>query len=394
MNRNILLLSNAYYPSIGGIENSLRHLSDEAFKCGDTPKIIVSDIGVPKDHTNQLSELVQGVEVRRYPLSPKKSWLKAFNFLFSSLEHYKLLKKEKIELGEKNTVVIARFHYSAYLAYLAGFRNVKYIVPSIYKNQMKVEVNKSFLQKIKQKAQLLIHNHIQKSALKYSENYVFSETMKNQCITLTGDRCKQYTVTKPGVDNKRFYPLISNEKNNLRQKLGLPIDKTIVLFVGRFVAAKGVSLLIDAFSSVDDDALLVLVGEGKEHDIYIEKIMDLGIGEKVRIFPPVRDVEKYYQCADLFAMTSNYEPLGQTILEAMACGLKVIAFRPSHEVDTAINELSNETSVAYVEEFSSVSLYEVLRNEINAIDLVDINFISESTINSYSWSALYTRLVK
>lgn len=393
MNKNILLLSNAYYPSIGGVENSLRHLAEEAKMCGDTPKIIVSDIAITQGSSSQFFDTIDGVEVQRYPLAPKSNWMRIFNIFFSSYEHYKLLRQERLNLGDEDTVVIARFHYSAYFAYLAGFKSVKYVVPSVYKNQLKMEPHSSLAQRIKQKIRLFIHNFAQIKALKYSNNYVFSETMKKQCIELTGDVSKPYIITKPGVDKKRFHPVEPVEKKLLRQELGLPEDKPIVLFVGRFVAAKGVSVLLDAFAQIKTDALLVLVGEGAEHQTYVDKIEYLNLQSKVKIFPPVRDVEKFYQSADLFAMTSNYEPLGQTILEAMASGLKVIAFRPSDKVDTAINELSDSTSVAYVEYFNSNALTDCLSEELSQVNMINSFSISELALEKYSWSNFYSTLL-
>lgn len=393
MNKNILLLSNAYYPSIGGIENSLRHLAEEAKKSGDTPTIIVSDIAIAQGSSNQYFDTIEGVEVKRYPLAPKSNWMRVFNIFLSSYEHYKLLKQERLKLGNRDTVVIARFHYSAYLAYLAGFKSVKYVVPSVYKNQLKVEPNSSLAQHMKRKIRLFIHNFAQIKALKYSENYVFSETMKKQCIELSGDENKPFIITKPGVDAKRFHPVEPEEKKRLRQELGLPEDKPIVLFVGRFVAAKGVSVLIDAFAQIKADAVLVLVGEGTEHQTYVNKIESSNLQSKVKLFPPTRDVEKFYQSADLFAMTSNYEPLGQTILEAMASGLKVIAFRPSDKVDTAINELSDSTSVAYVEGFNSSELRDCLSKELLQVDMINSFSISELAQKKYSWSNFYTTLL-
>jgi hypothetical protein len=63
MSKNILLLSNAYFPSIGGIENSLRHLAQEARIAGDKIEIIVSDIGLNEQQSGNCRRSVS------YPLS-------------------------------------------------------------------------------------------------------------------------------------------------------------------------------------------------------------------------------------------------------------------------------------------------------------------------------------
>ncbi|HFG2092499.1 hypothetical protein IG534_17315, partial [Vibrio cholerae] len=67
--KKILLVSNAYWPSIGGIENSLRHLSEEAKKNGDYPEIIVSDIGALDMPTY---EVHQSVPINRYRMKVSK----------------------------------------------------------------------------------------------------------------------------------------------------------------------------------------------------------------------------------------------------------------------------------------------------------------------------------
>ncbi|MGU5629998.1 glycosyltransferase family 4 protein [Aeromonas caviae] len=391
MNKNLLLLSNAYYPSIGGVENSLRHLAQEAIKNGDIPQIVVSDIGIPSTYSNQDHDSVDGVNVRRYKISPYSGFFKIFNTFVSNYQHYKILKSIRLSFG-KNALVIARFHYSAYLAYLAGFQNIKYVVPSIYKNQLKAEPSAHSIGKLINAIRLVVHNTVQRKALAVSCNYVFSETMKRQCIELTGDSCASYVITKPGVDMDRFYPVSIDKKIQIRKNLDLPEDRPIILFVGRFVAAKGVSILLDALSSLENDAMLVLVGEGSEHQAYINKIQQLKLTDRVKIFPPTRDVEKFYQSADIFAMTSNYEPLGQTILEAMSSGLKIVSFRPGDKIDTAIEELADPISVSFAEEYSVSSLRDVLSEEINNLNIENTFAISKLAQSKYTWSALYSIL--
>ncbi|HHQ4776991.1 TPA: glycosyltransferase family 4 protein [Aeromonas veronii] len=393
MNKKVLLLSNAYYPSIGGVENSLRHLAKEAIKCGDKPQIIVSDICVSSMDTNRYHDSIDGIDVHRYAIKPYSGIFKIFNVFASNYRHYKLLKSIRLSLGSP-VLVIARFHYSACLAYLAGYTNIKYVVPSIYKNQLKAEPSAHFISKLINGIRLVVHNKIQRKALSISCNYVFSETMKRQCTELTGDNNASYVITKPGVDMDRFYPVTGEQKKQIRQSLNLPEDKPIILFVGRFVAAKGVSILLDAFSLLESDAILVLVGEGSEYQAYLDKIKMLRITDRVKVFPPTRDVEKFYQSADIFAMTSSYEPLGQTILEAMSSGLKVVAFRPSDKVDTAIDELADPLSVSFVEEYSASALSDILSRDIININKESAFVISRRAQNKYSWSALYSILTE
>ena len=205
MTNKVILLSNAYWPSIGGIENSLRHLAIEAKAAGDDVKIIVSDISVPEEEPNKFETRIDDVSVLRYPIAPLKIFfLRPLNIIASSWCLYRLMKKNYKE--QPDSIVVARFHFGAVAANLAGFNNVRYLVPSITSNQYKNEKNSNepLLSTLKRKLFIFLHTFVQKKALKKCVNYVFSETMCKQCMLLAGDNINDYFLTKPGVDQTRF----------------------------------------------------------------------------------------------------------------------------------------------------------------------------------------------
>ena len=76
----------------------------------------------------------------------------------------------------------------------------------------------------------------------------------------------------PGIDTSRFKIVSSDEKNDLREKLGLPLNKKIFLFVGRLVKAKGIDYLIGAMEQLGDDCMAVLVGEGEQRQSLLKAI--------------------------------------------------------------------------------------------------------------------------
>ena len=265
MKKDILLLSNAYYPSIGGIENSLRHLAEEAKNNNDNVKIIVSDISVPRDYPKKAIEEIDGVIVQRYQIAPLKNVFGKFlNLILSNYTLFKLLKSE----FEKNsdTVVIARFHFAALLATKVGFKNVRYVVPSIVRNQLKAESTNTVVSKLVLKAKVFLHDIIQRKALRVCKNFVFSQSMLSQCKALANNTDSDYQITKPGVDERRFFPLCIADKQPQIDLLDLDSSKPIILFIGRFVKAKGADLLIQALAKVPDCQLL-MVGEGEENHV-------------------------------------------------------------------------------------------------------------------------------
>ncbi|SEK46654.1 Glycosyltransferase involved in cell wall bisynthesis [Colwellia chukchiensis] len=394
MQRNVILLSNAYWPSIGGIENSLRHLAIEAQEAGDNVEIIVSDIGVPASDEDRLATVIDGIKVSRYPIAPfSHALFKPFNIVASSWQLYRLMKSKFHE--QPNAIVVARFHFCAVAAILAGFASVRYLVPSIVSNQYRGEKSneEAFLTKLKRYSFIALHSLVQKKALQRCKNFVFSETMRMQCMGLAKNKAEDYMLTKPGVDQSRFCLAGLQQRIALRRKLSLPEDIPLVLFVGRFVKAKGVDLLIEAMSKVATNCHLVLVGGGDERPAFITHIKTLGLTDKVTIVDPLRTVEDYYRCADIFVMSSRYEPLGQTLLEAFSSGLQVVAFNRNSGVNTATEELGMNNFVHYSKSLSGDALAVAVDKTLNKLNEEKRNNASKAAFEKFSWQKLYASLV-
>lgn len=126
-----------------------------------------------------------------------------------------------------------------------------------------------------------------------------------------------------GVDADRFRPL--EEKFSRRRELELPTDMPLVGIVGRLNAVKDHATLLKAFATVPEAAILVVVGDGPLAGELRQLSTELGIFEKVLFLGGRNDVEQILPCLDLFVLSSIAEGISNTILEAMACGLPVIA---------------------------------------------------------------------
>jgi glycosyltransferase involved in cell wall biosynthesis len=395
MTKNILLLNNAYWPSIGGVENSLRHLALESIRSGYKVNVVVGDIGLPQYSKSRMSEIIDNIQVTRYPIAPIKfGFLKWLNIFVSSWYLYKILKVEYESFP--NTIVISRFHICAVIAVFIGFKNVRYLIPSVITNQSSIELTLRGNIFIRMREKLFIkwHSYWQRLAIRISRNFVFSKTMYLQCKKLSGSQKIDFIIVKPGVDKKRFNPSSQDVRIALRKKIGLPLDKTLILFVGRFVKAKGCDLLIKSMALMPNSFHLVMVGDGVEKNTYHELIKSNLIKDKVTIVKPTRNVEEYYQSSDIFVMCSRYEPLGQTILEAFSCGLPVVAFTPGAEVDTAIKELEMDQYVWYSNELSKEALADTIKLCSVHLNQLDRYLISKSVNIKFSWFALLDSLTK
>lgn len=104
------------------------------------------------------------------------------------------------------------------------------------------------------------------------------------------------------------------------------------LFVGRLVARKRVDVLIDAWSSVADDLpgwRLVIVGDGgSERDsieVEVRARVEARPNDRIELIGRVADAQPWIEAADVFVFPSGREGLPNSVLEAMASGLPVIA---------------------------------------------------------------------
>jgi glycosyltransferase involved in cell wall biosynthesis len=101
----------------------------------------------------------------------------------------------------------------------------------------------------------------------------------------------------------------------------------VIISIGRLVPQKGFDILIKAFGRVvsETDARLIIMGEGPERGP-LEKITgDLGLSDRVSFIGFQHNPYAFLARADLYVLSSRYEGLPVSLLEAMACGVPVIA---------------------------------------------------------------------
>jgi D-inositol-3-phosphate glycosyltransferase len=125
----------------------------------------------------------------------------------------------------------------------------------------------------------------------------------------------------PGVDSARFYPLAQR----------LQTESAYILCVGRLDdPRKNICLLLNAFKLLAANlpyVQLITAGSGRPPADYWELVESMGLQNRVSHVhrPETNDLVKLYQQAAVFALSSDEEGLGVVILEAMACGVPVVA---------------------------------------------------------------------
>lgn len=114
-----------------------------------------------------------------------------------------------------------------------------------------------------------------------------------------------------------------------REHLGLPQDAWIVGNVGRLHPDKDQATLIRAFSQalpkLPAGSLLVILGTGRLEDELKALANELGLHDSVRFLGQIPNARNYFKALDLFVLSSDHEPFGMVLLEAMAAGIPIIA---------------------------------------------------------------------
>jgi len=112
----------------------------------------------------------------------------------------------------------------------------------------------------------------------------------------------------------------------LRRELGLPEHAYVFGAVARLAPEKNLDLLLDAFAAMDDHAsVLLLVGDGPDRAALEAQAQRLGLGERVRFAGQRDDMARVYPALDCLVLSSRTEGMPLVVLEAMACGVPVIA---------------------------------------------------------------------
>lgn len=106
-------------------------------------------------------------------------------------------------------------------------------------------------------------------------------------------------------------------------------DEKIVMHVSNFREVKRVEDVVEVFYRIRKSvpSRLVLIGDGPQRPKALERAAELGLEEDVRFLGKHASVDELLACADLFLLPSASESFGLAALEAMACGVPVVASR-------------------------------------------------------------------
>ena len=216
-------------------------------------------------------------------------------------------------------------------------------------------------------------------------------TTQREELLACGFPADKITAIANGVDTEHFLP---GEKAAARRALALSANALCIGIVGRFGSYKRHAQLLDAFEQIAPQFtnlhLLIAGSGGSEQTVTIERARTSSIHARIHLLGFQPDPRVCYQALDLLVIPSVNEGLSNAALEAMACGVPVLARSGcgheqiiTHGVDGWIAPLDSSADLA-------TGLTEILAEPSRLVDFgrdarkkVAAHFSLESMINAY-----------
>lgn len=200
-----------------------------------------------------------------------------------------------------------------------------------------------------------------------------------------------------GVDTKCFTPVSEIEKGELKKSFGYQADDFLLFYAAEFNKNKNQQLLIRSLALIKDympNAKLLLAGEGVLQEKCRKLVSELGMEDMVNFLGYRKDIEKLVPMCDIGVGSSFREGLPVNIIEAMACGLPIIASKNRGHIELIQENVNGYTVSVYdYGQFARclLRLYQAheLRQQMGAASLNLVNTYSLSQL-TVELSAIYT----
>lgn len=211
-----------------------------------------------------------------------------------------------------------------------------YIVPPGVHGKTVVTVHdmvyKAFPETVRARTKYMLNSGL-KSSMKRADMIVTdSEFSRSEILKYFPQHEKKIRVVPCGVDLDKFRPCSEPERIPSVKK-SLDIEGEYFLYLGTIEPRKNLERLISAYHIFsqriggDVPKLVLAGGKGWLYDSIFQKVTDLGLSDKVLFtkYVPAEDMNPLMCGALAFVFPSIYEGFGMPPLEAMACGVPVLA---------------------------------------------------------------------
>lgn len=314
--RRVAMLIQRYLPHVGGAERQLQQLIPRLRDLG-------FEIHILTRHEKDLKrfEVIDGVPVHRLPAGGPKA-LAAVSFTLAAIWTLVRLRPEVVHAHEILT--------PASIASYAKLLLRRPVLVKILRGGSRGDI-------VKLKRRPMWRSYLRRLVRSVDAFLVISHEIDEELAAL-GIPPEKRIFLPNGVDAIRCMPVSEEGRQKLRARLSLPIQARLVMYAGRLVPEKRVDHLLKIWPGVRSKfplAHLLIVGGGAEQN----RLEALRV-DGVQFTGQVQDAVPYLQASDVFVLPSSTEGLSNSMLEAMACGLPVLATSVGGAPDVIRHEAS------------------------------------------------------
>jgi len=248
-----------------------------------------------------------GYKIIHWPLPPIKK-------IFSHLKFYrsfiKLLKKERYDV-----IHIHNLPYLLEMALCAWLINVKsvYTFHNVFPTSF--------------------YSYPYHRFMRWFVKYVFKCKLQTISDSVYDHELNFYhnktTLIHNWYGSNRYFPAINNEKSIARESLGIDINSFVIISIGGCSTIKNHFDIIKALPHILKDSpncLYLHLGKGETESDEKHLAEELGVSGNIRFCGNQKDVRQYLIASDAYLMTSKFEGISLTTIEAMACLIPTILY--------------------------------------------------------------------
>lgn len=372
----LCIVTNVFLPSVGGIQIVTYEQSKRLLQKNFGLTVVTNRIQAPKKY------VIDGINVECYE-SMNMAFRLGIPYNIPSISSFPVFTK-----NIKNSKIIHAHGHPYLTSLMAGKLAKQYEKPFVLtQHNTFIDYNNIF-------------NHIEKindltvgkETLKQADKIITVSDATKEYVLSLGAKHNKIKVLHNGVDLNRFKPL-PKVKEEIRKKIGISKNAFVILTVRRIVYKNGVDTLIDAANIAikkKQNIVFIIAGKGPDMVNIQNQIEHLGLEKNIKLtgFVADNDLPLYYNAADMFVLPSKSgEGLPLVALEAMACGLPVIATNVG-----GINEIMVKNFGKLVPPNNPVALANAI------IEFTDINNKPDELRaiieDKYSWDKNVTQLVE
>jgi teichuronic acid biosynthesis glycosyltransferase TuaC len=310
----LCIVTHTFLPHVGGIEKVVYEQSKRLMQRNFEPFVVTNRIETDKKY------VVDGINVECYE-SLNTGFRLGIPYVIPTVTSLDVF----LKAAKSSKIIHAHGH--PYLTSLLAAKLAK-----IYDKPFVLTQHNTFIEydNVFEKVERLNDLSVGKETLRQADRIIAVSNATKDYVLSLGAKPSKIKVLHNGVDINRFKPM-PKAKEQMRKKLAIPKDAIVAVTVRRLVYKNGIDTLIECANIAIKKNLKIVflaVGKGPDMNSVQARIRQLGIEQNFKLagFVSDEDLPLYYNAADLFVLPSKSgEGLPLVALEAMACGLPVVA---------------------------------------------------------------------